>query len=84
MKYILDEEEMNSLVPVKDQELRDSALESARIKILEISTYVCIHDDPDAYSNCRGCDDCPCSSINDGYEYKEWELICRKNKDYSQ
>ena len=82
MQYILTQEEKNNLVPLVQLEAVKVALNEARKEILLASGYVCIHDENAGEYDL--CDDCPCSSIGEGKDYKTWELICGLDKDYSQ
>ncbi len=84
MQYLLRKEELDALRPQEDVELRDKALEAAKNEILKQAGYVCIYKDEDEHAHYRVCDDCPCSSIGDGKEYKLFELICTDRKEYSQ
>lgn len=66
MRYMLDQEEMDALVPRDALERRTAALEVARVAILKASGFTCIHERTgvghgrsyDCY-----CDDCPISRI---------------------
>lgn len=83
MQYILTQEERNNLVPLTSLENAKHALEEARKAMLEAANFTCWHS-PESDSEWDYCDDCPCSSIADGKDYKIWELICGLSKNYSQ
>lgn len=84
MQFLLSKEELDALRPQDEVEIRNKALEAARDEILKQANYTCIHKDEDEFAHYRVCDDCPCSSIGDGKEYKLFELICTDTKEYSQ
>jgi len=83
MQYILTQEERNNLVPLVSLENAKAALEEARKAILEATNFTCWHS-PESNSEWDMCDDCPCSSIGEGKDYKTWELVCGLSKNYSQ
>lgn len=83
MQYILTQEERNNLVPLANLDNAKAALEEARKQILKSANFTCWHD-PESNSDYDMCDDCPCSSIGDGKDYKTWELVCGLSKNYSQ
>ncbi len=83
MQYLMTQEERDALVPKHEITLRDHALAAAREKLLLLAGFDCIHDD--AGRNSGGyCDDCPCSPIGGGNDYKTWSAVCWLSKDYSQ
>lgn len=81
MQYILTQEEMNNMTPKADVEARDRALFAAREKLLLVSGFECIHA---LDSKNDLCDDCPCSWVDNGHDYKTWQLVCGLSKEYSQ
>lgn len=83
MQYILTQEERNNLVPLAQLDGAMVALEEARKQILKSANFTCWHA-PNANPDYDLCDDCPCSSIEDGKDYKTWELVCGLSKNYSQ
>lgn len=81
MQYVLSEEEMKGLVARREIEVRDAALEVARVAILGSSR--CIHDrDPKG----RGlrfngyCDDCPVAAL----PADAGRMVCRLTKSWSK
>ena len=83
MQYLLTQEERNNLVPLVDLDKAKLALEEARKQILKSSNFTCWHE-PESNPDYDLCDDCPCSSIGEGKDYKTWELVCGLSKNYSQ
>jgi hypothetical protein len=77
-QFLLTAEEMSNLVSVREVEVRDAALDKARVKLLEVTKFGCIHEQvPGTGGRRRGgyCDDCPTVGI---------EHLCRKPKNWSK
>jgi hypothetical protein len=83
MQYILTQEERNNLVPMADLDKAKVALNEARKELLKANDFTCWHD-PQSNSDYNYCDNCPCSSIQEGKDYKTWGLVCSLSKNYSK
>jgi hypothetical protein len=79
MQYLLTPEEFNNLVPYRELEKAKKALAIAREIILAESQFTCIHEKKSGY-----CDNCPCSSIREGYDYKDMTQLCDRIQEYSK
>ncbi len=78
MEYLLTQEEMDALTPIKKLQERDVALEWAKQLILKLVNFKC-----GSY-----CDRCPIASINDTEAdrptYTTSKLICPFDRHYSK
>ena len=83
MQYLLSKEELDALRPQSEVEIRNKALEAAKNEILKQASFTCIHKEVGRAREWAYCDDCPCSSIGNGRDYKLYELICTDSKSYS-
>ena len=74
MQRLLTEEEYQELTPKSQVKIREDALETARLLILELSNYACSSDD---------CGSCIIGSVRDRrLNPMDSSLICRKNRVY--
>lgn len=82
MQFILTQQELDDLVPKAKLTTQSRLIEEARITILKLAKFDCIHNETG--SNRGGyCDDCPCSPLNHK-DYQLWSAVCTLSKDYSQ
>jgi hypothetical protein len=83
VQYLLTEDEFKVRVHESEVQARDNALLAARSELLRIAKFDCIHDKDGG--NMRGvCDNCPCSPLRQGHDYKTWNLVCYLRKHYSK
>jgi hypothetical protein len=82
MKYLLDQSEIDNLMPKKNVDALVASVTAARIKILELAKFDCIHKENGQKFD-RYCDDCPCSPIHSTH-YAVWDRICGQEQNYSK
>jgi hypothetical protein len=83
MQYLLTQQEYDKLVPKAELDNAEAALELARVEMLRLAKFTCIHNNGQSSRNRGYCDACPAGDLSN-LPYMSSKLICTLSRNYSQ